>query len=291
MRKRGSLVAAVVVAVATLSAVGAPGSGAVTVGSTYVALGDSYTAGPGIPLPDPPYGCHRSTNNYPRLVATALSLVLRDASCSGAQTRDMTTAQAVVPGPNPPQFDRLDSGTSLVTLQIGGNDIGFGEIVRRCSSLVPVGTPCQDHFVVDGRDRLQERIADVGQKVGDVIRGVRPRAPSAEVLVLAYPAILPDAGPGCWPVLPVTPGDVPYLQARHKQLNAVLAAVSADLGARYVDVYAPSIGNDACQLPFVRWVEPAVPTSPAAPVHPNLLGMHGMAAAVEAAVRAAQAAG
>jgi hypothetical protein len=120
---------------------------------------------------------------------------------------------------------------------------------------------------------------------------VRARAPSAEVFVLGYPAILPDAGPGCWPVLPVTPGDVPYLRARHKQLNAVLAAVSADLGGRYVDVYAPSIGHDACQLPFVRWVEPAVPTSPAAPVHPNLLGMQSMAAVVEGAVRAAQPAG
>ncbi|HEX2064996.1 MAG TPA: SGNH/GDSL hydrolase family protein, partial [Acidimicrobiales bacterium] len=197
VRERGAaVVAALAVAVATLSAVGAPGSGAALAGSTYVALGDSYTAGPGIPLADPPYGCHRSTNNYPHLVAATLSLALRDASCSGAETDDMTASQPVFPGPNPPQFDRLDGGTSLVTLQIGGNDIGFGEIVARCFSLVPLGTPCQDHFVVGGRDRLHERIAALVTKVGEVVRGVRERAPSARVLVLGYPAILPDSGPG-----------------------------------------------------------------------------------------------
>lgn len=290
-RRGAGVVAALAVAVVTLSAVGAPGSGAAVAGSAYVALGDSYAAGPGIPLPDPPYGCHRSTNNYPHLVAGAMSLALRDASCSGAKTEHMTASQQVFPAPNPPQFDRLDAGTSLVTLQIGGNDIGFGEIVARCSSPVPLGTPCQDYFVVGGRDRLHERIAAVAPKVGGTVRGVRERAPSARIFVLGYPAILPDAGPGCWPVLPVTPGDVPYLRARHKQLNAVLANVSAELGASYVDVYAPSIGHDACQLPLFRWMEPALPTSPAAPVHPNLMGMRGMAAAVRSAVVETQAAG
>ncbi len=260
--------------------------GAAAAASAYVALGDSYTAGPGIPLPDKPYGCHRSTNNYPHMLATALDVPLQDASCSGADTEDMTGSQAVWPGPNPPQLQRLDRATSLVTLQIGGNDIRFSAISDNCFSSLPVGTPCQDRYVVGGRDELHERIAATAPKVRQVIRDIRQRAPSAQVLVIGYPAILPDTGPGCWPVMPVTAADVPYVRAKHKELNAMLAGVSAGSGVRYVDVYTPSIGHDACQLPLDRWVEPVVPTSPAAPVHPNLFGMKGMAAIVESAVEA-----
>jgi hypothetical protein len=51
----------------------------------------------------------------------------------------------VSPSPNPPpQFDALDSNTRAVSLTIGGNDIGFTEIIKNCVSLVNAGTPCQD---------------------------------------------------------------------------------------------------------------------------------------------------
>src|SRR5215216_5221802 len=80
--------------------------------SSYVALGDSFTAGPVIPLQIPPYGCLKSDHNYPHLAAPALKLpAFRDASCSGAQTKHMTEPQDVDPGPNPPQFDALDANT------------------------------------------------------------------------------------------------------------------------------------------------------------------------------------
>jgi hypothetical protein len=78
--------------------------------------------------------------------------------------------------------------------------------------------------------------------------------------------------------------DVHYLRETEKKLNAMLAAQAAASRAPYVDVYAASIGRDACQLPGFRWVEPAVPTTPAAPVHPNLFGMQGCTAAVLARI-------
>lgn len=108
-------------------------------------------------------------------------------------------------------------------------------------------------------------------------------APSLSGTVLRD-AILPDTGTGCWPQMPVTPGDVPYLRAKEKQLNAMLATEAAGNGATYVDTYTPSIGHDACQLPTVRWVEPVVPNGPAAPVHPNAAGEQGMANAVLATI-------
>src|SRR5215208_3015548 len=104
----------------------------------YVALGDSYTAGPGITPQDPSFpGCIRSDANYPNLVAPDLGLpAFRDVSCSGAQTKDMFATQDVDPDPdNPPQLDALDASTKIVTLGIGGNDIGFTSIAETCVQL------------------------------------------------------------------------------------------------------------------------------------------------------------
>jgi len=255
---------------------------------SYVSLGDSYTAGPIIPVQQTdPLGCLRSDHNYPHLVAAALGVSdFHDPSCSGAETGDMTNAQGVSPGPNPPQFDSLSTNTQLVTLGIGGNDIGFSEIVENCSSPTPTGHPCQDHYVVNGHDELSDRIDMTAPKVAAVLQGIHQRAPRAQIFVVAYLAILPESGPGCWPQLPITPDDVPYLRGVEKKLNAMLATQAGANDGKFVDAYTASIGHDACQIPGFRWVEPAVPASPAAPVHPNLFGMQGYAAAVLARINA-----
>jgi lysophospholipase L1-like esterase len=252
--------------------------------ASYVALGDSYTAGPFIPLQQQPWGCLKSDHNYPHLMAPATGLPLRDASCSGATTGDMTSAQGVTPGPNPPQFSALDAGTTLVTLGIGGNDIGFSDIAKGCFSASPLGTPCQDRYVVNGEDQISARIAATGAKVAAALQGIHGLSPQARVFLVGYPAIFPESGLGCWPLLPIAFADVPYLRAKEKELNAMLATEAAANQATFVDTYTPSIGHDACELPVIRWVEPAVPASPAAPVHPNLFGMQGMSAAVLSAV-------
>ena len=105
---------------------------------SYVALGDSYTSGPAI-LPQEPTipGCLRSQVNYPHLIAPDLHQpAFRDVSCSGAQTKDMTASQDVDPNPDPaPQFNALNDNTKIVTLGIGGNDIGFVDIAKTCVRL------------------------------------------------------------------------------------------------------------------------------------------------------------
>ncbi|HET9444101.1 MAG TPA: SGNH/GDSL hydrolase family protein [Acidimicrobiales bacterium] len=251
---------------------------------SYVALGDSYTAGPLIPNQEGPPGCFRSSTNYPHYLAGAFGLpAFRDVSCSGARTRDMTAPQVDGSGRpvNPPQLEALDENTRIVTVTIGGNDIGFAEIGTSCLSLTPLGSPCQDRYVVDGVDTLEARIRSAAPDVAAVLGEIRARSPLARVLVLTYPAILPeDAGATCWPQLPLARADIAYVRNLQKKLNAMVAAQAEAAGATVVDVYAASIGRDSCQLPLHRWVEPLVPASPAFPIHPNVLGMQGMAAAV-----------
>ncbi|MGI8815849.1 MAG: SGNH/GDSL hydrolase family protein [Pseudonocardia sp.] len=255
----------------------------------YVALGDSYVAGPGIPVPTgQPPGCARSDHNYPSLVRRTLHPALfHDVSCTGATTADMTTAQSTTVGSNGAQLDALSERTDLVTLGVGGNDIGFGEIITTCARLSSTrlnGAACRDHYRRAGRDELPERIKATAPKVAAVLEEVKQRSPDAQVLLVGYPTILPATGPGCYPLVPFSPGDVKWLRETTKALNAMLAEQADKAGAEFVDTYRRSVGHDVCQLPGTKWVEGLVPTYPAAPVHPNALGMRGSANAVLAAL-------
>src|SRR3954464_4365715 len=93
-------------------------AGAAQAAPRFTALGDSYAAGPLIPLQLPPFGCLKSSSNYAHLAELRLRFPeFRDPSGSGAETEDMTQPQGVSPGPNPPQFDSLSAGNALVTVQ------------------------------------------------------------------------------------------------------------------------------------------------------------------------------
>jgi len=159
-----------------------------------------------------------------------------------------------------------------VSLTIGGNDIGFTEIIKNCVSLVNAGTPCQDKYVVNGDNQISDRVSAAAPKVAAVLQGIRSRSAQAKILLLGYLDILPDNGVGCFPQMPITDGDVPCLRDKEKQLNAMLESVARGNNGVYVDTYTPSIGHDACQVPTVRRVEPVAPVPPTYPVHPNQAG-------------------
>jgi hypothetical protein len=250
----------------------------------YVSLGDSYVSGPLIlpPALGAPLDCLQSARNYPHLTAAALGLALTDVSCSGATTSDFTTAQLA---DQPPQFNALNSSTQVVSVGIGGNDNGlFGETLVTCGLedlVFPFGTPCKNTY----GNKLAEEITADGPVVGAALHQVHVLSPSAKLFVVGYPDILPQSG-SCWPSVPLTSGDVSYLNGVEKDLNSMLAGEAAANGASYVDTYTPSIGHDACKSSSTRWVEPVLPESDAFSVHPNEKGMAADASEVEAAMRA-----
>jgi hypothetical protein len=165
--------------------------------------------------------------NYPHLVQPGLTTAaLGDASCSGATTDDMFNAQSTSAGTNPPQLNALTADTRVVTLGIGGNDIGFTDIVLNCARLNPFD-PCKDDYVHGSTDDISVRIAATAPKVDAVIAAIHARSPSAKVHVVGYPTILPATGSGCWPSVPILPTDVTYLRAKEFELNAMLAARAA----------------------------------------------------------------
>ena len=259
------------------------------ISGTYVALGDSFTAAPLAHEQGGSYaGCLRSAQDYPALVAAALrpsSFV--NVSCFGASTADMSRAQQTTAGPNPPQLGAVSAADALVTVQVGGDDIGVGHIATTCAALSltsPFGDPCRKHYTAGGTDLLARAVSQTRPKVASVLAAIRQRAPHARILLVGYPQILPAGGNGCWPEVTVSRGDVPYLRGIETQLNVMLAAAAAAHGVTFVNTYAASAGHDACQHAGTKWVEGLIPTSLAVPFHPNALGEQAMAREILAAV-------
>jgi lysophospholipase L1-like esterase len=254
----------------------------------YVALGDSYTSGPLIPDQAVP-GCLRSSHDYPALVAAAIHPAsFTDVSCDGATTASMAHAQTILARTVAPQFAALSPADTVVTVQIGGNDIGFASIVATCAILSVTdrsGSPCARHYRSGGTDRLARATARAAPEVAAVLQGIHRRAPHARVLLVGYPDILPTSGPGCWPKVPVASGDVGYLRGVEVGLNRMLTAQAARYRATYVNTYADSTGHDACKGAGVNWVEGLVPTSVALSFHPNKAGERAMARQVIDALR------
>jgi lysophospholipase L1-like esterase len=291
MRKWTTLAA--VVPTVTLSSCGAAGGDAAfgreahVARGRYVALGDSFTAGPLIPdQHGSPAACLRSDRNYPSLVAHALRPEgFSDVSCTAATTAHMRQPQRFLFGRNRPQLDALTRDTTLVTLGIGGNDIGYSKIVFTCGRLsltMPRGAPCAGHF----GDSLDRKIDETAPKIGDVLKDIHERAPRARVLVVGYPRVLPGHT-GCWPVVPAADGDVPYLDRFERDLNRMLADEASANGAEFVDTYRGGAGHDICAKD--KWVEGILLTHVAAPVHPNARGMRVVADRVLDTIRGARA--
>jgi lysophospholipase L1-like esterase len=251
----------------------------------YVALGDSFSAGPLVPQQRPDtLGCLKSSNNYPSYLATYFSLTrFIDVTCSGAETTDMRERQTtIVPGPSPaPQLEALTPGTDLVTLGIGGNDYGlFGSMISTCEevrSQDPDGAPCREHFTVDGVDTKKRDARRIQPRVGRVVRQIKKRSPDADVYVVGYPRLLPRRGTCA--AVPFAKGDYRWGNAIERILNRSLRRAAQHNGATYIDLYPASVGHHACAGPDA-WINGSrIKPLRAANFHPFLRGMRGMARA------------
>lgn len=249
----------------------------------YVALGDSFSAGAGVlPLSDAHPQCSQSAVNYPHLLAQRTGRALTDVTCSGADTTDFTQPQH---DGVPPQLDAVTPDARLVTIGIGGNDSSvFTSILQQCTAAGLTtggqGSPCKDTYGESYADTIRTKTYPA---VREAIAAAKARAPRARIIVPGYPQILPPTV-GCYATMPIAEGDVPYVNGIEQVLNAALEQAAADNGAVFVDMWTPSAGRDACQLPWVRWVEPLTGSLNYVPVHPNAAGERAYADQIQARV-------
>lgn len=255
----------------------------------YVALGDSWSADVLTALPPAarfvPIDCAQSVTNYPHQVAKQLGIrKFRDATCGSAVSDNFTRPQRGLPlgGVNPPQFDRLTKTTDLVTVGIGGNDIGLAAAITGCLNLFPVdllglpaplGRPCSKTFTAGGKDRFQAAIKATEPKLRKRLRQIHRLSPRADIFLVNYLNGIPATGKGCWPIVPIADADVAYIQKTFLRLNAMLKRIAkADKHMQLIDTDHRARRVPGARKTVCRGPHPAVAEQPAArclPVPPQ----------------------
>lgn len=242
----------------------------------YVALGSSMAAGPGIrpKASRAPFGSGRSAVNYPHLVAERLGYDLVDVTFSGATTAHVLTESQ---RGQPVQIDALDGTERLVTVTIGGNDVGYvpylfaAGLPRFATSLPLLGRMLRDALDPAARD---EALASVGASLRAVGAALRSRAPHATVLFVDYLTLLPSPGTAAPPM-----SDARAEVGRHiaDTLKLHTETAAADTGCRLVRAGDASLDHHPWSAEaWTTGFGLPVPGRPA-PLHPNAAGMRAVA--------------
>lgn len=218
-----------------------PSSDELTERESLVAIGDSYSSGEGAGNYDPDSNrrnntCHRSPAAWPRRLAEDFELVkLSSLACSGARIRDLLTGRdSHEPERRRSQIKRVPSAADVITITIGGNDMGFSKLIRRC-----VRGNCAPRSL---RDPVDATIAEVGRRLPGVYHEVKKAAPHATVIVSGYPRLFPrsrdlkDAGGNCAAWKRISAREVDYLNDKLQSANAVIAAAAKKAEVEFVDV-------------------------------------------------------
>lgn len=170
MSRTRLLIAAVVAALTVPLALAAP-AGA-TSSTHYVALGDSYASGLGSGSYGNSGSCYRSTLAFSQLWADAHSpAAFASVACSGATTSDVANNQ----------LSALSAGTTLVSIVVGGNDVGFANTMEDC---VLYGT---DTCVSDINAAENQARTVLPGRLDSLYSAIHAHAPNARVVVVGYP--------------------------------------------------------------------------------------------------------
>jgi lysophospholipase L1-like esterase len=228
----------------------------------YVALGDSYSAGEGAyRIPGdlaPGNSGHRTSQAYFHAIADTFPFHKGSSfwACSGATTGDVLRGGAG----EAPQVDRVTPDTSLVTLSIGGNDVGFARVLAGCIVRLPWSGDCQGQG-----GQIAGRMRTLGTDLRSVLATIVARAPLARVIVVGYPRIFSDTSGRDFDNISV--GDQRWLNQRAKELDDVIrqAVQTADQGivaahgagsVEYVDALYAFAGHEiGTKDPFVNGLD------------------------------------
>jgi hypothetical protein len=316
--------------------------------ASYVALGDSYSSGESTQpyesdtdqnSPDPGQDeCHRSisqayseqvklpgSNQTIAAMAAANLADFHFIACSGAETIDLTGA-AVSPGNTDNtdwrgtdyyhyhevrQVDQsgwLDQGTTLVTVSIGGNDVGFASVVAGCLLTL---TLCNNPGWVltrsfgdygatqatrqDPEDLVTYQPYLIGQLRGHlaaVYEQIHEYAPNARILVVGYPHLFDTtmAG-GCKGMDART---LPWFNQMADLMKTTIKGAIADTIAAFpstsisfVDAMGPDgnsgfAGHAICEGSAPEWINGPDLVNQASSYHPNANGQAEYAALINA---------
>jgi len=227
----------------------------------YLALGDSYSSGEGaydyeLGTDTSDNKCHLSTSSYPYRIASSLSYsAFHSVACSGAQSKNIigTVQYPTVPTPNslgswmPGITDQLQkvelSNPDVITVGIGGNDIGFKNIISNC---VGSGT-CYNSY--DKRTALVDSIDNEYTKLSTDFSTIKSVSKStAKIYAVGYPQVVDPSGGSCASNVRLNAEEISLANQLVAHLNYVVKQAATAAGVQYVDVSGAFSGHELCDL-------------------------------------------
>jgi lysophospholipase L1-like esterase len=206
----------------------------------YVALGDSYASGLGAGN----YSggsCDRSSGAYPQLWANANHPAsFAFVACSGATTTDVINNQV----------SALSGATTLVSVTIGGNDVGFSNVMITC--VLGSTSDCVNAVNQAESEARSQLPGALSTLFGDI----KARAPGARVVVIGYPEFYDlSRSSGC---IGLSTTDRTALDGGADLLDSVIQAAAGQAGFAYAEVRSAFTGHEICDssswLHSVDWL-------------------------------------
>jgi lysophospholipase L1-like esterase len=239
---------AATLAIATLAVFASPVAAHAQSKIRYVALGDSYSAGVGAGSYSDG-SCDQSANAYPVLWAKARRPAsFRNRTCSGATTSTVLSSQLAA----------LSRATTLVSITIGGNDVGFSSVLTTCV-IFSTGS------CVRAIDAAERKVSgQLPGKLNRVLAAIARHAPNARVVVLGYPDLYDlSKSSGC---VGLSTTDRTDLNRAANRLDAQVRAAASRHHDVYADVRSAFSGHQICDasswLHSVDWLDLGVSYHP-----------------------------
>lgn len=239
MRRLLSIILPAGVLAAAVLAFASPASAATSY-SHYVALGDSYSSGVGTGTYDSSSGsCKRSPKAYPSLWHNANpSATFSFVACSGATTATVTSGQ----------LSAVTSTTDLVSITVGGNDVGFVSVLTTCVLLT-------DSACLSAINTAENQArTTLATSLATLYASIHSRAPQAHVVVLSYPHFYQLNG-SC--IVGMSETKRSAINAGADVLDGVIAKAAANAGFTFADVRGRFTGHEICSsswwLNSVTW--------------------------------------
>jgi lysophospholipase L1-like esterase len=146
----------------------------------YAALGDSYSSGLGAGGRESGGGCHRNSHAWAYQLQQGYQDQTKLVACAGA-TIPGVEAQL---GPMNQFLARRPNSAQLITLTVGGNDVGFSSVLQNCAL----------HSCTGSEPGLLRRITAIEPRLSALYRQLRAAHPFADIVAGGYPRVVEPRG-------------------------------------------------------------------------------------------------
>jgi lysophospholipase L1-like esterase len=247
---------------------------------SMISMGDSYSSGEG----NPPFEkgtdtrtdkCHRSLDAWPHLASKEDSTVhlIAHIACSGAEISALTNTFKTEPA----QIKQLKAlpVPQVITLTLGGNDIGFASILQDCF----IGNCVNDAKSAEFNITRKGGLTDALTKAYEAIEQARPKS---RLLVVGYPNIFPTTQTEATHCGWLTDKERPALVHLAGVLDSGIKLAAQNAGVDFVSTLHAVLHHELCTAH--SWMYPIGLSGGQLRGHPTLNGQEAIAADVETAL-------